>query len=156
VAAAQERETPAMDPAEWTRLKAQQTAQVEAGRQARREASARLTPVTDAEIARYGADHQPEASAGPEPEPDTGMAEVRQSVDAAAEAGARAPDREAERVAEINAVGENEPTAHERQAEPEIEPSWRHGEAGSYYEPEAWRAPEPVAEIEDVEPEMEA
>ena len=44
--------------AQW---KAEQTAQVEAERQARREAAARLTPVTDAEIARYGAARQPEA-----------------------------------------------------------------------------------------------
>jgi hypothetical protein len=58
-ASAEPRETPAIDPETWAALKAQ----IEAARQARREASARLTPVTDAEIARYGADAQP----GPEP-----------------------------------------------------------------------------------------
>ena len=52
-------------------------------------------------------------------------------------------------------AGENEPVVHEPQAEPEIEPSWQHGEAGGHYEPEAWRTPEHVAEIEDAEPEME-
>ena len=62
-ASAQERETPAMDPAEAARLKAEQTARVEADRQARAEASARLTPVTDAEVARYGTGAQREAEA---------------------------------------------------------------------------------------------
>jgi len=40
------------------------------------------------------------------------------------------------------------------QAEPGLEPSWRHGEAEGHYEPSG---PEPyhVAEIEDAEPEME-
>ena len=45
-------------------MKAEQAAQVDAERQARAEASARLTPVTDAEIARYGASAEPEAEAG--------------------------------------------------------------------------------------------
>ena len=157
----QPRPFPVIDPAEAARWRAEQTAQVEADKQARREASARACPVTDAEIAKYGAQREPEASAGPEPtpepepEPDAGMAEVRESVNAAAEAVERIPDREAERVAEIDAAGENEPVVHEPQAEPEIEPSWHHGEAGRHNEPEAWRAPEPVAEIEDAEPEME-
>jgi len=62
-ASAQERETPAMDPAEAARLKAEQTARVEADRQARAEVSARLTPATDAEVARYGTGAQREAQA---------------------------------------------------------------------------------------------
>jgi len=37
-ASAEPRETPAIDPETWAALKAQQTAQVEAARQARREA----------------------------------------------------------------------------------------------------------------------
>jgi hypothetical protein len=69
----------------------------------------------------------------------------------AAAAVDQAPDREAERAAEIDSAGENEPVAHEPQAEPEIEPSWQHGEAESHYEPDT---PEPVAEIEDLEPEI--
>ena len=67
-ASAQERETPAMDPAEAARLKAEQTARVEADRQARAEVSARLTPATDAEVARYGTGAQREAEPGAEPE----------------------------------------------------------------------------------------
>ena len=63
-ASAEPRETPAIDPEAWARMKAEQAAQVDAERQARAEASASLTPVTDAEIARYG------ASAEPEPEPE--------------------------------------------------------------------------------------
>ena len=63
-AEAQERETPAMDPAEAARLKAEQTAQAEADRQARAEASARATPVTDAEVALYGVRREAEPEAG--------------------------------------------------------------------------------------------
>jgi conjugative relaxase-like TrwC/TraI family protein len=43
-----------VDPAWWAQIKAEQTARVEADRAARREASARAIPVTDAEIALYG------------------------------------------------------------------------------------------------------
>ena len=43
-AAAEPRETPPMDPAEWARLKAEQTAQYETGRQARIQAAARACP----------------------------------------------------------------------------------------------------------------
>ena len=67
-AAAQERGAPSIDPADWARLKAAQTAQVEADRQARAEAAARLTPVTDAEMAKYGASAEPEPAAEPVPE----------------------------------------------------------------------------------------
>ena len=156
----------------WAQLKAQQTAQVEADRQARAEASARLTPVTDAEIARYGV-QQP----APEPEAEAEsaqhdqvsgaersvlerdqrtaeMAEIHQRTEEIQEAVRRIPDREAERAAEIDAAGENEPVVHEPQAEPELEPSWQQGDAGADYEPRA-SAPEPAAEIEGAEVELE-
>jgi hypothetical protein len=58
-AASQERETPPMDPDLWAELKAQQTAEVEAARQARIEASAGACPVTDAEIEKYGGEPRP-------------------------------------------------------------------------------------------------
>jgi hypothetical protein len=75
-------------------------------------------------------------------------------VDAAAEAVKRAPDREAERVAEIDAAGETEPVVHELQAEPELKPSWQRGEAGADHD--AWAsAAEPAAQIEDAEAELE-
>jgi conjugative relaxase-like TrwC/TraI family protein len=50
----QAEDTRRMDPARWAEIKAAQTASVEADKAARREASARAVPVTDAEIARYG------------------------------------------------------------------------------------------------------
>ena len=63
-ASAQPRETPAISPAEAARIKAEQTAQLDAAREARREASAQACPVTDAEVARYGAQADPQAHAG--------------------------------------------------------------------------------------------
>ena len=44
--------------------------------------------------------------------------------------------------------------AREPQAEPELEPSWHQGDAGADYEPQA-SAPEPAAEIEGAEIELE-
>ena len=84
-ASAAERETPAMDPAVWARLKAEQTAQVKADREARAGASARLTPITDAELARYGGQ---QSEPGPEAEPRAGPARP------GARAGRRGPGRD--------------------------------------------------------------
>ena len=56
-----------MDPALWAQLKAEQTARIQADREAEAERMARLTPVTDAELARYGTpqpEAQPAAEAG--------------------------------------------------------------------------------------------
>ena len=75
-ASAQERETPAMDPALWAQLKAEQTARVQADREAGRERMARLTPVTDAEVDRYGGRLDPELS----PEAARELAELRQAL----------------------------------------------------------------------------
>jgi hypothetical protein len=82
------------------------------------------------------------------------MAEIHQRTEEIQEAVRRIPDREAERAAEIDAAGENEPVAHEPQAEPGLEPSWHQGDAGADYEPRA-SAPEPAAEIEGAEIELE-
>jgi hypothetical protein len=165
-AAAAEHESPSMpsiDPAEAARWRVEQTAQVEADRQARAEAAARLTPVTDAELARYGTQPQPEPEPEAEAETDPArspererraadLAEIRERTEAIEESVKQTPDREAERVAELNAAGENEPVVHGLQPEPELEPSWRQGEADT----ETWApAPEPTARIEDVEPELE-
>ena len=54
-AAAQPRDYPAPDPAEVAQWREAQTARIEADRQAEAEAMARAIPVTDAELARYGA-----------------------------------------------------------------------------------------------------
>ena len=57
-----------VDPAWHAQISAEQTARVQAEKAARREASARACPVTDAEIALYGAQHHDlAAEAGREP-----------------------------------------------------------------------------------------
>ena len=63
-AASEPRQTPAITPESWAAMKAEQTAQVDADRQARREASARACPVTEAEVAMYGAEAEPRAQTG--------------------------------------------------------------------------------------------
>ena len=61
-------QTPHVDPGEWAAQRAAQTERVQAEQEARYAAEARQTPVTDAELARYGADveHEGEAEAGAE------------------------------------------------------------------------------------------
>ena len=67
-ASALPREYPALDPAQAAARRAEQTARVEADRQARAEAAARACPVTDAEIAKYGTGPvDPEPAPQPEP-----------------------------------------------------------------------------------------
>jgi len=143
-ASAEPRKTPAMDPAEHTRLKAEQTAQVEADRQARAEAAARRTPVTDAEIARYGtrAEPEPEAEAADvgqdQPGPRTEIREALTDLGAKVDMLARQDaEREAERRAEMDEAAANEPVVREPQAEPSLEPSWQPGSTQGQYEPEA-------------------
>jgi conjugative relaxase-like TrwC/TraI family protein len=153
-ASAEPRETPPMDPAEWARLKAQQTAQVEADRQARAEAAARVTPVTDAEIARYGtsAQHEAEAEteAGAGQDRAAALEQIRAEVDSMSakvdQFAGQDAEREAQWRAEMDEAGVNEPVVHEPQAEPSLEASWQPGDARGYYEPQA---------SEDAEPEME-
>ena len=146
-ASAEPRETPAIAPETWAQMKAEQTAQVDAGRQARAEAAARLTPVTDAEIARYGASAQPE----PEPEPEAAeigtdrsealaglrgdVGELSAKVDELARQDA---ERAAER-AEIVQAAIDEPSVREPQAEASLESSWQPGSARGQYEPAAER-----------------
>ena len=150
-ASARERPFPVIDPAEAARWRAEQTAQVEAARQARREAAARTTPVTDAEIARYGAAAEPEAE--PEAEAaDSGQGraeiveEIRQEIKTISAKVDQLPDPAAERRAEMEQAGIDEPVVHEPQAEPTLEASWQPGSAQAQYEPQ----PE-----QDAEPEME-
>ena len=171
-ASAEPRESPAIDPEAWAQMKAEQTAQVDAERQGRAEAAAQLTPVTDAELARYGVQQPaPELEAEAESaqhdqvsgaerpflerdQRTAEMAEIHQRTEEIQEAVRRIPDREAERAAEIEAAGENEPVAREPQAEPELEPSWQQGDAGADYEAGV-QEPEPTAAIEDAEAELE-
>ena len=80
-AAARLREHPAPDPAQAARWRAEQTARIDADRQARAEAAARACPVTDAEIAKYGGERQ-EPEKHPAPEPDrTGLAPAEAKMD---------------------------------------------------------------------------
>ena len=142
-AAAQARETPAIDPAERARWKAEQTAQVEADRQARAEAIGPAIPVTDAEIAKYGAAAQaePEAEAA-EVGHDQGaeLGGIREEIEAvsakADQLAEQDAQRDAERRAEMDEAGIDEPVVHEPQAEPQLEPSWQAGDAQGQYEPQ--------------------
>jgi conjugative relaxase-like TrwC/TraI family protein len=102
-----------------------------------------------------------EAEAGHQDVPDPGLPDAGQNRAAAAEEiraevaamsakvdlmAKQDAEREAERRAQMDEAGINEPVVHEPQAEPSLEPSWQPGSAQASYEPE------PAAEIE---PEME-
>jgi conjugative relaxase-like TrwC/TraI family protein len=145
------RETPPMDPAVWARLKAERTAELDAYRQASAERMARLCPVTDAEIARYGAGAQAEAEAEPDsPERaafEADLAELRAGVDRIGELVDQMPGRETDRRAEIDAEARNEPGIRPPEAEPELERAWQPGTDSARYA-------EPAPEM-DAEPELE-
>ncbi len=142
-AAAEPRETPPMDPAQWGRLKAEQTAQVEADRQARVEAAARQTPVTEAEVARYGRQEpepEPESTAARTTAAESGeerseaLAGLREDI---GELGAKVDElarQDAERAAERAEIAQaaiDEPSV---QAERGLEPSWQPGSTQARYE----------------------
>jgi hypothetical protein len=122
------RATPEIDPAEAARWKAGQAARVQAEREARAEASARACPVTDAEIEKYGREPEPEPVTPERAAFEADMAEIRAAADAIDTKVERIPDRDAERRAEVDEAGINEPVAHERQAGPELESAWQPGE----------------------------
>jgi conjugative relaxase-like TrwC/TraI family protein len=146
--AAVERETPAMDPAEWAAAKAAESAQLEADRQARREASARQTPVTMAEIVQYGAGAQPEAEAGGGGQDRAEVVEeIQQEIGAVSAKVDQLPDPAAERRAEMEQAGIDEPVVHEPQAEPSLEASWQPGDARGHYGAQAEQDAEPEMEI---------
>jgi hypothetical protein len=144
-ASAEPREAPAMDPAAWAQLKAEQTARVQADREAEAEKMARLTPVTDAELERYGAEAEAEgANTGADRA--AAVEEIRAEVDTISARVDELPDPAAKRRAEMDQAGIDEPVVHEPQAEPSLEASWQPGDAQGRYEP----VPE-----QDTEPEME-
>jgi conjugative relaxase-like TrwC/TraI family protein len=149
---AQPGETAAIDPGDYAQWKAEQTASIEAWRAAEAERMARLMPVTDAELAKYGAGaaRQAEAKA-----PDDGgraraVEEIRADLGTLSakvdQLAKQQAERTAERRAEMDQAGIDEPVVHEHQAEPSLEASWQPGSAADQYEP----APE-----QDAEPEME-
>jgi conjugative relaxase-like TrwC/TraI family protein len=148
-AAAQERETPVIDPADYAQWKAAQTAGIDAWRTAEAERMARVMPVTDAEVAEYGAGAQHQAQVADVNRTQV-VEEIRAEVDALGtrvdQLAEQDAERTAERRAEMDQAGIDEPVVHEPQAEPALEASWQPGDAQGGYEP----TPE-----QDAEPEME-
>ena len=120
------RETPHVDPGAWAAEKAAQTEQRRAEREARAEASARLTPVTDAEVERYGGERDvtPERAAD-----EANLDEVRAELERFGELIDRIPDREAERQARRAEMLAEPGIRPEPEAEPSLEASWQPGEA---------------------------
>jgi hypothetical protein len=72
------------------------------------------------------------------------MAEIRDTIDTIDAKVERIPDSEAERRAEVEEAGINEPVMHGPQAEPELESAWQPGTDGGYDE----AAADAEAEIE--------
>jgi hypothetical protein len=140
MAAAQEqpRDTPPIGPERAQEIRAAQTAELQAHRDAQAEKMARLTPVTDAELARYGAEAstEPAPKAGPEPGSfDAQVAELRAGVDRVGELVEQLPSREAEQQAEREAMAAEPGPSPQAEAEPSLEASWQPGEVTR--EPEA-------------------
>ncbi len=145
-AAAEPRETPPMDPAAWAAMKAEQTARVHAERQAEAERMARLTPVTEAEIERYGTGAE---ANGADVGQDRGavLEEIRAEVDNISAKVDELPDPAAARRAEMAQAGIDEPVVHEPQAEASLEASWQPGDAPGRHEPVPEQDTEPEVEI---------
>jgi hypothetical protein len=123
-----------MDPDAWAAMKAEQTARVQADRAAEAERMARLTPVTDAEIERYGTGAEA-ADAGQDRT--AVLEDIRAEVDSISDKVDKLPDPAAERRAEMDQAGIDEPVVHEPQAEPSLEASWQPGDAQGRYERQA-------------------
>jgi hypothetical protein len=62
------------------------------------------------------------------------MAEIEDAVDAVDAKVEQMPDRDAERRAEVEEAGINEPVMHEPQAQPELESAWQPGTDSGHYE----------------------
>jgi hypothetical protein len=178
-ASARERETPVIDPAEAARWRAEQAAELKTYREAEAEKMARLYPVTDAEIAKYGAGAQPEpeaqaerepqaepgaqatAEAGPEPGPEPevagigqeradALAGVREEIGVVSAKADELAERDAERDAERRAEMDQAGINEPVVHEPQAEP-----ELESAWQPgsvQGYREPDAAA---DAEPEME-
>ena len=141
---AEPRGTPPMDPAAWAAMKAEQTARVQADREAETERMARLTPVTDAEIERYGGDPDPAA------ERSASLAGRREDIGALGAKVDKLTRQEAGRAAEraqITQAAIDEPSVREPQAEPSLEPSWQPGDSQGHYEPQAGQEADTEMEI---------
>ena len=109
---------------------------------------ARLTPVTDAEIARYGtsaAARKPRLVQVGQDRAEA-LAGIREEIEAISAKVDKLPDPAAERRADMDEAGVNEPVVHEPQAEPSLGSSWQPGDAQGHYEAQA---------EQDAEAEME-
>jgi conjugative relaxase-like TrwC/TraI family protein len=125
---AQPRPLPEIDPDDAARWKAEQTARIQADREAEAEKMARLTPVTDAELEKYGTG-RPEAGASPERAADeANLAETRAELERIGELIDQIPDREAERQAQREEVAAEPGFRPEPEAEPSLEAAWQPGE----------------------------
>jgi hypothetical protein len=149
------RETPAIDPERAREIRQAQTAWLQAQRDAEVEKMARFTPVTDAEMARYG------TGAQAEPEPESVAAEsarersealagLREDISALGaevnELARQDAGRAAER-AEITRAAIDGPSVREPPAEPSLEPSWQPGSTQGQYEAQAEQGAGPEMEI---------
>ena len=151
-AASQAREMPVIDPAAAAQWKSELAADNAAYRAAQAEKMARMTPVTDAELAKYGT---PQREAQPAAEPEAAADEpTRPDYEAARSdvAGLSArvdqlAEQEAERRAEMAEAEADEPVLHEPQAEPELESSWQPGDGQEDYEEQAKQDTEAEMEI---------
>jgi len=153
---AQERETPAMDPAEWARLKAERTAQAQAARQARAEASARACPVTGAEVARYGSQAEPQADAGVAGWWNAHLADVHAQMEAEArDLALRYPVTDAEMAAAAARPRQDpapDPAEAERWRQEQAERTAQARERAPVIEPEA--EPEAEPETPPIDPDI--
>ncbi len=145
-ASGEPRPFPEIDPADAARWKAEQKAERDAYRQAEAEKWADRIPVTDAELERARAKDAERAAAEKDGHPDVSpergadeadLAAARADVERLGELVDRIPDPAAERRAEMDEAGINEPVAHEPRAEPELESAWQPGDAHGYQEPAA-------------------
>lgn len=138
-ASAAERDTPAMDPALWAQLKAEQTAEVEAARSARREASARAVPVTDAEVARYDSEPQPAELTGIYAEIHEDLQAVTEGIrELSAQMDAEDARRERDREEYLRGPAPWEAQAQARaEAQAAAEATWQPGEHGDDHQAEA-------------------
>ena len=101
-----------------------------------------------AEFSRHDRQAEAEKDGGPGVTPqrdadEANLAEVRAELERVGELVDRIPDRAAERRAEMDQAGIDEPVIHEPQAEPELEASWQPGDAQGQYEPAPDRTPSP-------------
>jgi conjugative relaxase-like TrwC/TraI family protein len=169
-ASQQPRETPPMTPERARELREAQTAELKAQQEAEAEKMARLIPVTDAEIAKYGAGAaQARAEAEAEPQQadiDTGgtnisaeaetepadrdrgeaRAGLREEIQALSAKVDEMSRQDAERAAgraQIVQAAIDEPAVREPQPEPDLEAAWQPGSAQGQHEADA----EPEMEI---------